>query len=919
MVLAERLVVLYAKSGLGKTSLINAGLMKPLRDKNFLPFRVTFTDSAVDPLQTVYSKITDSVREYQIDHKPGETTTLWQYFKTVEFWSSENILLTPILILDQCEELFTLHSAERRKNLSTQLADLVRGRMPKDLLESLKSDDQLPYSEKPPDVKVVICIREDFLGQLEEMSQEIPDILHKRFRLLSLNRNQARQAITEPAQVDDAEIHSAKFCYASESVDAILDFLCKRKEKDKVMMTDEVEPFQLQVLCQDIESKVLERPKDKGTNVIVQKSDLGGEEGMQRVLKDFYNDKISRLSSFWVRTRVRMLFGNRLISDTDRRLSVEEEQIERKAKVPKSVLTELVNSRLLRAEPRVGSVYYELSHDTLVQPIRNAHRELKRRYGMIGGSILFLVIAVLCVGIPQFNASREISNLEAQVNDFEKSKVQATLKGVGQRTDFTSDSPYVNPYKDLAFAYAKRGKYKKAFEACESAVQKGIAPAKLWPDFFAVLTIDRKEDQIEKLLEVASRFNSKDPKYYYYLALEFRKTKRHDREIENYKKAIQLDRKYSDAYGGLGFALHDQKKYDEAIKNYQTAINLNTNDPYVYINLANIFSDRKKKYDEAIRSYQKAIELDPNNVYAYNGLGNVFRDQKRYDEAISNYQKAIELVPNNVYAYNGLGNVFSDQKKYDGAIKNYRKAIELDPMYVYAYDNLGNVFRDQKKYDEAIKNYQKAIELDPNNVYAYDGLGNVFRDQKKYAEAIKNYEKAIEVDPTDAFPYQILGRFYFDNLPPNYPKAYELQEKAHNLARSDIDIKTDLAEASLAVERFDKASALAREMLNEKGVSIAQTLAMQFVSISSSIFLDKRPEAYSQLRNLAAYFRSIPNDYERGWKYAGSKNFIATTGKLKESDKALIGKLIEILESPKPDADKKLKELKLAYPEIFKR
>ena len=423
MVLAERLVVLYAKSGIGKTSLINAGLLKPLREKNFLPFRVTFTDPKVTPLRAVYSKITDIVEQYQVDHKPGEMRTLWQFFKTAEFWSYENILLTPVLILDQFEELFTLHSADERGAFITELADLVRGRIPKDLIDSLKSDERFPYGEKPPEIKVVISIREDFLGQLEEMSHQIPDILNKRFRLLSLQREQAREAVTKPAQVEDAEIHSAKFIYTPESVDAMLDFLCQQKGRDKITITDEVEPFQLQVLCQHIESAVLGKQKGEGSDLRVEKSDLGGEEGMQRVLKDFYNNQINQLGSFWVKTRVRRLFEDRLISDTNRRLSLEEEQIERKAKVPKRILSKLVDNRLLRAEPRVGSVYYEVSHDALIEPIRKAHRELKRKQYIIGGLILLpllLLVVVPYVAITQYTAYREASEIRARINAFER-------------------------------------------------------------------------------------------------------------------------------------------------------------------------------------------------------------------------------------------------------------------------------------------------------------------------------------------------------------------------------------------------------------------------------------------------------------------------------------------------------------------
>lgn len=423
MILAEKLTLLFSKSGFGKTSLLNAGLMKELRQRDYLPFRINFTDPHVDPLQAVYLKIADVVKEYQVDHKPGETGTLWQYFKAAEFWSAKNILLTPVLIFDQFEEFFAFHQYETRKTFTEQLADLVRGRIPKSLLDSLKPDKLFPYSEKPPVVKVIISISEDALGKLEKMSQEIPDILKNRFRLLPLSQDQARQAITKPAQVLNEDIHSAPFSYASDAVDAMLDFLTKKKEGEETILADEVEPLQLQLLCQHIENKVQKMPKAKDTEVVVQKRDLGGEKGMQEVLEDFYDDQINQLGSFWVKTRVRRLFEDRLISDTNRRLSLEEEQIERKAKVPKNVLSKLLDNRLLRAEPRVGSVYYELSHDALIEPIRKAHQRLKRKYRIVGVlilALLLLLVVVPYVAITQYTAYREASEIRARINAFER-------------------------------------------------------------------------------------------------------------------------------------------------------------------------------------------------------------------------------------------------------------------------------------------------------------------------------------------------------------------------------------------------------------------------------------------------------------------------------------------------------------------
>ncbi|MEN6319074.1 MAG: tetratricopeptide repeat protein [Syntrophaceae bacterium] len=950
MVLAERLVVLYAKSGLGKTSLINAGIMQPLREKNILPIRITFTDITVDPQQAVYSKITDIVKEYQIDYKPGESTTLWQYFQTVEFWSTENILYTPLLIFDQFEELFTLHSSERRKNFFNQLADLVRGRIPKILFESLKSDEPFPYSEKPPDVKVLISIREDFLGQLEEMSQEIPDILHKRFRLLTLHRNQAEEAIIKPSQVEDVEIKSVTFKYTTEAVKAILDFLCKRKEKGESKSTDEVEPFQLQVICQHIESNVNKRAESEETIVIIQESDLGGEEGMQKILTDFYNDKISKLGSIWVQSRVRKLFEKMLISDTGRRVSLEEEQIERKARVSKSVLLKLVDNRLLRAEPRVGSIYYELSHDTLIEPIHKSNREYKRKQ-LIVRFLIGLLIVISLIGIDQYKTWRNeclmIDKYLEDINSIEENR------GIGEKKKERIDAAMLfnDPYRQLTFIYAKQGKDDKAFDVCNRASNKKTALSGLWGEFFNALKLYRKQYQAEKFLDdIASKFSSQDPEYYYYLALEFYNIKNYEKEFENYQKAIALDPKYANAYFGLGDNSYDQGKYDEAIRYYNKAIEINPNYIDAIISIGNTYYNRGK-YNEAIQYYKKAIDVDPNNFNAIISIGNAYFNRGKYNEAIQYYKKAIEINPNDINAIISIGNTYFNRGKYDEAIQYYKKAIEINPNDIDAIFNIGSAYFSLGKHDEAIQYYKKAIEFDPKNIDTIINTGNTYYNLGKYDEAIQFYETVIEVSPryTPAYtnlayifklqnkPYEIrryvqetikmnpydaalyttFGNMYSDVIF-DYQEAYEFHKKAYELAPDNIFKKANLAEASLEVEEFTQASRLASKVLGSmSNKTFSEKCAMWLVSISSSLFLNERDQAYEKLIYLTRYLKNVGQDYSSNWSYSGYKNFVSNTSKLANPDKELILKLIDILESPKPESDRKLKELESQYPEIF--
>src|SRR5439155_11513039 len=120
----------------------------------------------------------------------------WDFFKSAEFWRGD-LLLTPVPILDQCEELFTLHMSTAREMFLADLGCLIRGVPPTSLQQA---DSSITASS--PQVHVVLSLREDFLGILEEGADHIPQILDHRFRLTPLSCETAVQAITCPAAVE---------------------------------------------------------------------------------------------------------------------------------------------------------------------------------------------------------------------------------------------------------------------------------------------------------------------------------------------------------------------------------------------------------------------------------------------------------------------------------------------------------------------------------------------------------------------------------------------------------------------------------------------------------------------------------------------------------------------------------------------
>jgi tetratricopeptide (TPR) repeat protein len=212
-------------------------------------------------------------------------------------------------------------------------------------------------------------------------------------------------------------------------------------------------------------------------------------------------------------------------------------------------------------------------------------------------------------------------------------------------------------------------------------------------------------------------------------------------------------------------------------------------------------------------------------------------------------------------------------ENYDEAIKRYQEILEINSLEEAAYFYMGNALSHQGKYDQAIENWKKSVQLNPNEALPYMGIGITLYAQGKYEEAIESYRRCLNIDP----------KF--------------------------IDAKSNTAEAYLVTERFEKAFVMANEVLKEKDLLTSDKMGVSFIAIASLVFQEKDVEAGEALQRLTKYYRSVTREYERGWNYEDVKKFINQNKTLKENKRTLLLKLIDILESPKAEGDKKLKEL----------
>jgi hypothetical protein len=407
-ILSSDLLVVYAASGMGKTSLLKAGVMQGLRDRGYWPVTVRLNVPKDDPVTSIHEQIKEADRDDETvevalapDAPVNVDESLWTLLASLEVWRDDD-LQRMVLVMDQFEELFTLEwDPSTREALIRELGEVARGaRNTAPGLVPVQSRNGLPTGPQlKRQVKLVLVIREDSLGELEALSHDIPQILNNRFRLSPLRRPGAESALNNPAALEDERLEYPCFKYDDAAIECIVKFLEKRTSLGAA--SGAIDPSQLQIIGQHIERVILpEKISRSSGEVVVNSDDFGGKDGLEDILREFYRRTLDSFSDSEQKS-IRNLCEQGLINSWRRRRSIDYREILKDYQVSRATLDALVDKRLLRAEPRVDTLYFELAHDSLIDAVlseRDRRRANRRRHRLVvASSVLACVIIVMAI------------------------------------------------------------------------------------------------------------------------------------------------------------------------------------------------------------------------------------------------------------------------------------------------------------------------------------------------------------------------------------------------------------------------------------------------------------------------------------------------------------------------------------------
>jgi WD40 repeat protein/DNA-binding transcriptional MerR regulator len=419
LILSHRVVLIYAPSGAGKTSLFNAKIIPTLeKEFNFqvLPVvRVRGIESDYKNPENayVYNTLLNLDDELKLDiDKDLTNITLKEYLNEVprEFDNIDNEPAHVTLIFDQFEELFEYYPEgweKQREDFFEQVSDVC------------KAD---------PKARVVFIIREDYLARLRPYEPRLPDRLEVRFRIELLGLDQTLAAIEKPlsvAKVKREYVGKASSLLANKLMKLlVIDDKGKRVSREG----NYVLPVQLQVACRTLWER-LEPQVQEVTEKMVEDYDV------DQALADYYEsalDAVSKKHSVSKR-KLRYWFEKKLITPMGTRSTIVMDVIGNSTEGIPNTAVEFLESEkhLVHKSIRRGAPWIELTHDQFVQPILLANqKERKKQNRRRFWSLLTvgLLLLILFFGI-SFSAIQNAADKETV------ERVETTIQAVEETVE----------------------------------------------------------------------------------------------------------------------------------------------------------------------------------------------------------------------------------------------------------------------------------------------------------------------------------------------------------------------------------------------------------------------------------------------------------------------------------------------------
>ena len=745
LVISDRVALLYAASGAGKTSLLNAGILPRLEERDAFevlpPARVRFGAAKPPPgvqnvfvasvllnwvddleggreLSELMSTADRSRKQRKAPSRPTarssadrrpEAMSLAEFLEEREHPRDEHGFPGPrLIVFDQAEELFTAYPEHwsQREDFFEHVAAAVTA---------------------DPLLHVVFAIREDFLAQLEPYERLVPGGLSARFRLERLGPDAALRAVTGPLEKTRRRFAEG---VAEKLVDDLLTFRIDTGAGESVPVRGEfVEPVQLQVVCQDLWSSLPEDVEEIGF------TQLEHYGAVDTALSRFYAKAIAAAAkkASVDEGELRTAFEELFITPVGTRGTVYRGAASTGG-IPNEAIDELEARHLVRAEWNRGARWYELTHDRMIEPIRDSNAAAGR---------------AAAEGASEVELARQASLALARAEELRASG------GHDEALDSAQLSRKLYEQADsapgIADAVLKEGeiladlaRYDEAREAVERALAYYVEvddSAAQGRALFDLGTIDEEQRDVQSALEVFSEVEA------IFLALENKVAAAEavERQAQLYAELYDGGRAISRSNDAIALAsdsgdpaalanaffrqsvvaltLSDLDLADRATREALALYSEIGNRPAIAVVKANLayLLLQSGNTDDGLRAAEESLALfreigdNEGGVFVLRLVAEHLSAIARYGEAADFFTQALELVPDDVATRYNRGVAFVWAGELERADEDLEIVVEAEPDWAPAWNALGQALARLGRPEEAISALDRALDLDSSD------------------------------------------------------------------------------------------------------------------------------------------------------------------------------------------------------------
>lgn len=408
------LTLLYSRSGVGKSSLINAGLIPVLKKSLFyFPIYIRLSDEMINGKIETFSqaiveiiKIESVKRKVKVSNNKDsnvlirENPSITEFLYFSEFISDVNEKVIPVVIFDQFEEIFSRHFKKANiKDLIEDLSYIIESKIPEDS----KSENIIDRNETKQEFKIfgldlfknlnekqkedilnnvrndllqnlkdyrfLFSFRDEYLPRFESLLNKLPSIfkMSGRLNLQTFSIPLASKVINKISKKNieiDKKLaeHLAKIISSSD----------KKFESQFFNILEDVQPFLLSLICKKIYPEIVGGNSNGNIITLIEKED---SQIVDNIISDYTEEIFSKVSK-----KTRTFVEEELVTENERRKLFVLSEVE-----DKEVLKELNDLskeqelRFLNIVQYFNSSNVEILHDRLLKPLVESRKKRREK------------------------------------------------------------------------------------------------------------------------------------------------------------------------------------------------------------------------------------------------------------------------------------------------------------------------------------------------------------------------------------------------------------------------------------------------------------------------------------------------------------------------------------------------------------